>query len=138
MSELAPAERQASIEVALRARIRDLEACLGLNDKSLSSIFRLSKGLSDLLGLLLNTPNVTSDMIQHRLRLATDAKVAVHRLRKELEKWAERNKEERIEIHGKRSLGYWLDAPTKARIRTLLATPSAEEEAVEAVAGEPL
>jgi hypothetical protein len=57
-------------------------------------------------------PNVTPEMIVMRLNIATDSKVAVHRLREALKPYE-------IEVRSKRGLGYWLDAETKERVKLL-------------------
>jgi hypothetical protein len=113
--------------IQLKARIRDLEAALSQNDHTLALAFALPPRLSDLLGLLLNLPVVTSDMIRQRLEIATDAKVAVHRLRKHVDKFG-------IKIEGRRGFGYWLTEETKAAIWAAV-TPQVtvlEEESEEA------
>lgn len=97
---------------ALRARIRDLEAVLNQNNKTLAVTFKLTPSLNNLFGLLLSLPNVTPEMIQQRLEIATDAKVAIHRLRKHLTEFS-------IEIKGRRNLGYWLEQVDKDKIRRL-------------------
>jgi hypothetical protein len=98
----------------LRARVRDLEAVLGQNHEGITATFRLPPVLSNLFGLLLSLPNVTSEMIRQRLEIATDAKVAIHRLRTHL-------KDFDIEIQSRRNVGYWFDDATKVRIRALIA-----------------
>lgn len=128
MSDTMQAERQSSTVAALQQRVRDLEACLGLNDRHLGSIFKLSSSLTNLLGLLMSVPNVTPDMISTRLRIATDPKVAIHRLRAELDDWATRNKKAPLVIHSKRSLGYWLDDDTKTRIKEVTYGVTPDEE----------
>jgi hypothetical protein len=98
----------------LRVRIRDLELALGQRDKTLAVTFRLTPALNNLLGLLISVPVVTPEMIRDRLEIANDAKVGIHRLRKQLEPWD-------IKIQQKRNLGYWLEDEDKARIRGLVA-----------------
>ena len=107
---------------ALRDRIRDLESALCQRNESLSNTFKLTPALNNMLGLLLSLPTVKSEVIHQRLGIASDAKVAMHRLRKELEAFG-------IEVHSKRLLGYWLDDETKARIKTMIA-PLQEVSAV--------
>jgi hypothetical protein len=68
--------------------------------------------LNKLLGCLLATPNVTSDMITVRLGIATDAKVAIHRLRDVL-------KPHGIPIQGRRGVGYWLEPADKEKVRSI-------------------
>lgn len=101
----------------LRARIRDLELALGQSDDNLAITFRLTPVLNNLLGLLLSVPNVTPEMIRQRLEIAPDAKVAIHRLRKQLEPWLGKDA-----IESRRNVGYWLSAETKAKIRAMMGT----------------
>src|SRR5690349_13239035 len=99
-------------KVQLRARIRDLEIALGQSDQNLAVTFRLTPVLNNLFGLLLALPNVTAEMVRQRLEIATDAKVAMHRLREHLKPWG-------IEIKSRRNLGYWLEDEEKVRVRQL-------------------
>ncbi|MGZ3672901.1 MAG: hypothetical protein ACXVCO_01205 [Ktedonobacterales bacterium] len=94
----------------MKARIQDLEAALGQKDHTLAITYKLSPTLSDLLGLLISVKVADPAMIQQRLEVVTDAKVAVHRLRKRMKHFG-------IEIHGRRLVGYWLDDETKERLR---------------------
>jgi len=93
----------------LQDRVRDLEAALGQKDHRLVLAFDLSPKLSDLLGLLLNSPVVSSPTIRQRLEIASDARVAMYRLRRTMEKF-------NVVIHCRRGYGYWLDEATKQRI----------------------
>lgn len=97
----------------LRARVADLETALEQSNSNLAVTFRLPPALNKLLGLLLSLPNVTSEMVHQRLEIATDAKVAVHRLRKYMTPHG-------IDIHSRRNLGYWLEPASKAKIRDML------------------
>lgn len=90
-------------------RIVELEGVLGLSNDNLGVAFRLSTTLNKLLGCLLATPNVTPDTIVARLKIATDAKVAVHRLREVLKPYG-------ITIQSRRGLGYWLEPEDKEKI----------------------
>ena len=109
----------------MKAKIQDLEAALGLGDDHLGVIFKLPISLTKLLGLLMAVPNVTPEMIQLRLQIATDAKVAVHRLRLAMAK-SPHFKDENI-IQSRRGLGYWLDAPIKDRIKAMVTTQGNDE-----------
>lgn len=104
--------------VQAKARIRDLEFALGQNDHSIALAYNLTPKLSDLFGLLIALPVVTSEMIRQRLEIATDAKVAIHRLR--------HNLPADVKVHGRRGFGYWLDEATKAEIKARL-NPSRED-----------
>jgi hypothetical protein len=99
--------------IKLKARIADLEAALEQCNPNLAVVFRLPTALNKLLGLLLSLPNVTSEMVLDRLGIATDAKVAMHRLRKHMAPFG-------IVIESRRNLGYWIDQDAKAKIRAML------------------
>jgi hypothetical protein len=101
----------------LHARIRELEDALGQHNKSLAVTFKLSKGLGNLLGVLMAQHSVTAQTIHQQLEIATDAKVAIHRLRHQMKPYG-------IEINARRGIGYWLDEATKARVREMIDTPS--------------
>lgn len=94
----------------LQARVRDLEAALHQNDLDLALAFDLTPKLSDLLGLLLSLKIVTSDIIRKKLEIATDAKVAIHRLRLHMKNYG-------VQIEGRRGFGYWLTEETKNAIK---------------------
>jgi hypothetical protein len=98
--------------VTLRARVTELEAALGLKNKTLRTQYRLTPALSDLLGLLSELPYVSDEIIKDRLHLAADSKVLVYRLRKELEG-------QDIEIHSRRGIGWYVDEPTRERLKQL-------------------
>lgn len=95
----------------LRQRIRDLEAVLGQNDKTIALRFGLPPKLSDLLGLLMAVEVATPEHIRNKLEIATDSKVVVHRLRQHMNKF-------NVTIHGRRGFGYWLDEDTKTWLRS--------------------
>ena len=77
--------------------------------------YRLSPTLAKLLLLLLTNKFVTARMVESEHRLSTDAKIAIHRLRRRLDGLS-------VEIQSQRSLGYWLDEPTKEIIKKSAAT----------------
>ena len=62
------------------------------------------------LGLLVELPVVTEEVIQDRAKVAGDAKVAVYRLRRQLEG-------KNITIHMRRGTGWWLDEETRNALR---------------------
>ncbi|MCK1741373.1 hypothetical protein IVA80_10975 [Bradyrhizobium sp. 139] len=97
----------------LRTRVRDLELVLGLRDESLVATFRLTPVLNNVLGLLLNVPAVTPEMVRQRLEIAHDAKVAIHRLRKHMLPYG-------ITVQSRRNVGYWLDDEAKMKIRDMI------------------
>lgn len=98
----------------LEAKVRELEKVLGVKDDDLLVTFKLSPTLNAIFGLMLSQKLVTADMIERRLAIASEAKVAVHRLRTSLKHWE-------IGIESKRNLGYWLTAQTKEKVRQLVA-----------------
>lgn len=98
---------------ALQARIKDLETAIGAGNNVMAQTFKLPPKLLKLMALLVATPVVTADMIHRNLDIATDAKVAVHRLRTHLEPWG-------IEVHSRRYVGYWLSDETKDKISALI------------------
>jgi hypothetical protein len=124
----------------LKQRNHDLETALGLHDDHLGVIFKLPKSLTQLLGLLVAVPNVTPDMIQQRLMIATDAKVAMHRLRQAMEPfYTELGVTPTAGlIQSRRGLGYWIDSSVKDRIKSMVTpgvTPDDEQQFIEALEG---
>lgn len=105
---------------ALKERVRELEATLGLADPTLIK-FNLSPALRKIMGLMLALPHVTPEMIEERLGIATTAKVAIHRLRHKL-------KPHGIEIKSRHCVGYWFDPDTKEKIRGLTSNSNALTE----------
>jgi hypothetical protein len=99
------------------ARIADLEAALGFGQDNLGVAFKLSGTMSNLLGCLLKTPNVTPDMIMVRLQIATDAKVAINRLRNSIKEFGLVREDGSSIIQSRRGLGYWIDPADKARVQ---------------------
>jgi hypothetical protein len=112
----------------LQTRVRDLEAVLNQNNAALALTFHLPPAHANLFGLLLSVPVVTHDAIQHRLEIATDPKIAIHRLRKRLKAWHARLglEEDAILIHGRRHVGYWVEATMRPAIRRLVEGATAE------------
>ena len=100
-------------KIQLKSRIRDLELVIGLRDESLAATLRLTPVLNNLMGLLMNVPVVTPEMIRQRLEIAPDAKVAIHRLRAHL-------KSHDIKIQSRRNVGYWLEDEDKLNVRELV------------------
>jgi HTH DNA binding domain len=96
---------------ALRDQVRVLQGTLNQDNQALTSTFKLTPLLGNLLGLLMAKPVVSCDMIVGVLK--TTPKVAAHRLKKELIPWG-------ITIHNKRRVGWWLDAVTKESINGLV------------------
>jgi hypothetical protein len=102
----------------LRERVRDLETALGQRNELLQNVFKLSPTLSNIFGLLLALPAVKTELINQRIGIAYDSKVAIHRLRKHLVPWG-------IEVKSKRLIGYWLSDEDKDRAKDLLARAKA-------------
>lgn len=103
---------------ALRERVRELEAALGLADPALVRL-NLSPALRKIMGLMIQLPHVTPEMIEDRLGIATTAKVAIHRLRHKL-------KPHGIEIKSRHCVGYWLEPEMKERIKAIVTAASNE------------
>jgi DNA-binding response OmpR family regulator len=93
----------------LQARVDELEAMLGQNDNRIAIAYGLPPRMSNLLGLLLTVEVATPEMIQDQLGIATNTKVAIHRLRTYMALHD-------VTIHSQRGLGYWLDEETKQRL----------------------
>lgn len=103
----------------LQTRVRDLESVLNQNNAGISLTFQLTPAIANLLGLLLSLPLVTPEAIQHRLEIATDPKIAIHRLRKRLLVWhlpLEVKPGAQI-VQGRRHVGYWIEPEMKAKMR---------------------
>lgn len=100
----------------LQERVRELEATLGLADDYIVA-FDLSPVQRKVLGLMMQLPHVTPEMIEFRLGIATAAKVAMYRLRRRLKPLG-------IEIKSRRNIGYWLDPKTKELVRSLVTEKS--------------
>lgn len=101
----------------LKARVRELEGMLGQNDYDLAPVFDLPPNLCKLLGLLLRVDVVTPEMIELRLNIATDAKVAAFRLRKRMFPRG-------VYIHSQYGIGYWMTAENKARVKQIISERS--------------
>lgn len=75
--------------------------------------FGLTQQQARLLALLMDVPVATADIIKKNVKMSTEDKVAIHRLRKRLEKFG-------IVISAKRYYGFWLDADEKAKVNRVL------------------
>lgn len=71
--------------------------------------FGLTQSLARLLRLLLENKMLTARDIVHVHKIATDGKVAIHRLRSYLNNFD-------LKIQSKRELGYWLEPSEKEKI----------------------
>ena len=81
----------------------------------LQMAFRLSSTLAKLLKLLLDHKMVTARMVEHEHKLSTDAKIAIHRLRRRMEGSG-------VAIESQRSVGYWIEPEAKELITRLAFT----------------
>jgi hypothetical protein len=126
----------------LQARIRDLEGALGYGAVNPGGTFHLPPQRARLLGLLMSVPHVTHHMVEQQLEIGSHAKVVMHRLRGDLNNYTRAGALPPLVIQGKRSVGYWFDAETKARIKALLtskvtaASTAPEAEPAEAIMGD--
>jgi len=93
----------------LRSRVKNLEELLGKDDECLT-VFRLPPAMNELLRLLIATSTVTPAMMR-RLKIVTESKVTIMRLRKHLRGWD-------IKINCSRKTGYWISDEDKERVRT--------------------
>jgi hypothetical protein len=75
--------------------------------------YRLTRALSELLLLLVSQQIVTTHTIEHTHRIATDGKVAVHRLRRRLAPYG-------LKVESQRDVGYWMDDAHKEAVLTAL------------------
>lgn len=107
---------------ALRQRVRDLEYALGLNNDNMAVTFRLPKSLAQLLGLLISVDSAPTEMIEQHIEIVSHARVGVNRLRAHLDEWCREKKIPLLPINSRRTMGYWIDDETKARIRDLITT----------------
>ncbi len=110
----------------LRLRIADLEKVLKqTNGTELALAFHLPPVMEKLLGLLLAMPLVTGEMIERRLDISTQPKIAIFRLRACL-------KRHNVEIKAKRNVGWWIEVADKEKLQAIAArsrpTPQVIEE----------
>jgi hypothetical protein len=108
--------KQSDLDAA-NHRIAELEAVLGLTGNTYASTFKLPAASAKLFGCLMQMPTVSSDTITLRLGIATDAKVAMHRLRGALKDYCVGLGLEEIAIHSRRGVGYWIEPNDKERVR---------------------
>lgn len=98
------------------ARIQELEELLQeqhLGYEHYIRPFGLTQQQAKLLALLMAVPVASGDIIQRRIKMHTEAKVAVHRLRNRLNEYG-------IQISAKRFYGFWLDSEEKAKIKEMM------------------
>jgi len=75
--------------------------------------FKLTQQQAKLLALLMEVPVASAHVIQNRVKMSTEAKVAIHRLRNRMDEYG-------IKISAKRFYGFWLDPDQKAKVRELM------------------
>lgn len=97
----------------LEEQLRNMQYRLRQTDQSLLAVFKLPPQRMKLMAMLLDLPLVTPEIIAQRLGIV-EVRVAMNRLRKDLEKFS-------LEIQSRRKLGYWFTAETKAKIKSLVA-----------------
>lgn len=107
----------------LQARVRDLETALNQNNLDIAVAFQLTPALANLLGILLALPLATTEIIQKRLEISTDPKVAIHRLRRMMSRWHERLALTETPIKGRRCVGYWIEPDVKEKLRAMVTQP---------------
>lgn len=71
--------------------------------------FRLTPAMAKIVLLLLENNRVTAQKIENELKIVTDARVAVHRIRRRFEGTG-------ITVQSRREVGYWLTDESKAEI----------------------
>ena len=105
----------------LRSRIADLESALSLKDPTIQSVYKLTPGLTGLLGLLIELPFVSESIVQEKLKIASSCKVLMYRLRSEL-------KARNIKVYSRRGMGWFIDDEIRERVRAAV-TPEVSLQA---------
>ena len=75
--------------------------------------FCLTQQQAKLLALLMEVPVASADIIQRRVKMSTEAKVAIHRLRARMKLYD-------VEIKAKRFYGFWLEPDQKIKVKELM------------------
>ncbi len=94
-------------------RIHELEELLKVNNEKYIHPFGLTQQQSKLLALLMELSVVSGDIIHRRIRMTTEAKVAVHRLRARLDKHG-------IKIAARRYHGFWMEPEDKEKVKAIV------------------
>jgi hypothetical protein len=76
--------------------------------------FKLTQQQAKLLALLMEVPVASADVLSRKVKMSTEAKVAIHRLRKRMDEYG-------ITVSAKRFYGFWLEPDQKAKVRELMA-----------------
>lgn len=98
---------------ALEARVQELEDLLHLDYEKYLRPFNLTQQQGKLLALLMDAPVASAETIKLRIKMDTEAKVAVHRLRARLEPHS-------INVQAKRFHGFWLEPEDKAKVAAII------------------
>jgi len=72
-------------------------------------VFRMTPALASLLSMLMTSQTVTKEDIEKDGRVATNIRVAMCRLRKELQPYD-------VTIQSRRFIGYWLNSADKRKV----------------------
>ena len=75
--------------------------------------FKLTQQQAKLLALLMDNPVCSADILQRRVKMSTEAKVAVHRLRQRMNEYG-------VTINAKRFYGFWLEPAEKTKIKGMM------------------
>lgn len=75
--------------------------------------FGLTQQQAKLLALLMEVPVASADIIQRRVKMSTEAKVAIHRLRARMKLYD-------VEIKAKRFYGFWLEPDQKTKVKEMM------------------
>jgi hypothetical protein len=98
------------------ARIHELEGMLKehpVGHEHYIMPFGLTQQQAKLLALLMEVPVASADIIQRRVKMSTEAKVAIHRLRARMKLYD-------VEIKAKRFYGFWLEPDQKIKVKELM------------------
>lgn len=98
------------------ARIHELEGLLQdqhMGHEHYIMPFGLTQQQAKLLALLMEVPVASADIIQRRIKMSTEAKVAIHRLRARMKLYG-------VTINAKRFYGFWLDPEEKIKVKGLM------------------
>jgi len=95
----------------LEAALDNLERLLAHEQRN--NVFRLPGSLARLLALLLSAPVVDAELVNSALKLKSDAKITVQRLRAHLAPYG-------VVVRSARSAGYFLEDAMKQRVRDFI------------------
>jgi hypothetical protein len=96
------------------AYIKELEGQLQIHGHEQYIMpFKLTQQQAKLLALLMEVPVASADVLSRKVKMSTEAKVAVHRLRKRMDEYG-------VKVSAKRFYGFWLEPDQKAKVRELM------------------